>query len=74
MTVNELITRLTAEAAALPDGLDTQVLGGVEDDVEQFGGIYAHVEVAVHPMPRHGGPERAPALWVHGVARTVATS
>lgn len=72
MTVGELITWLTAEAAALPDGLDTQVLGGVDDDVEQFAGLYADVEIAVHQLPRHGG--RAPALWVHGVARTVPAS
>lgn len=72
MTVNELIDQLTAQAAALPDGLDTQVLGGVEDDVDQHASIYTHVDVAVHEMARRGGGA-TPALWVRGVLRIRAS-
>lgn len=34
MTVDKLITWLTAEAVALPVGLGSQVLDGPEDDIE----------------------------------------
>lgn len=54
MTVGELITLLAAQAAQLPDGLDSQVIAGVEDDEKQFAGIYAAIEVATWPMPRRG--------------------
>ena len=68
MSVGELITWLTAEAAVLPDGLDTTVLGGVDDDVDQVAAIYTEVEVTV--WPHRAGGRAAEALWVRGVART----
>jgi len=68
MTVGELITWLTVEAAVLPDGLDTVVLGGVDDDVDDFAGVYTEVEVTA--WPHRVGGRAVEALWVRGVART----
>lgn len=72
LTVGELITWLTVEAAVLPDGLDTAVLGGVDDDVDQVAGIYTQVEVAA--WPHRVGGRAVEALWVRGVARTDDTA
>lgn len=72
LTVGELITWLTAEAAVLPDGLDTMVLAGVDDDVDQTACIYTQVEVAA--WPHRVGGRAVEALWVRGVARTDDTA
>lgn len=65
MTVGELVAWLTAEATMLPGGLDSEVVAGVDDDVEGVAGVYTQVEVT----PFELGRGRGEALWVRGVAR-----